>query len=479
MTPLDQRLIDPAVNDLVTLLVAATKKANGRLRERRLDKGRREWEHFVRRQRNKREGRQEYQGGYGAVPAARVEVSWWTDAIGRRHWRVVGSRVEIAGNFPPPAMFAAHPLWHVYPDRLMVRQVGGRSDLMAACACGAAGTPAEIGWVGERCGPCHDRIEEGLPPLPAGLPVSDELHDVAVGHLAFAGAGRLVSAGCDGRLVVWDFEDGSRRPLSRRRDGPLVDLAVSADGKVAVSSTIGRATIGGLDGGRSRTVAVQGFTTRLRFSPDGSRLAIASTMGAVVVGSDAKDRTLLPLPTPTVMSLEWLADGSGLAVYDGRRGVLLIDLATGEETPLRPEETMEDVGDLLDFYSMEELAHVRSLAASPDGRWLAVEGAWDASIGLHLCDLPTGEWQPLRPSGGTPGIRALRFTPDGRLALAEADGGVRLWDAATRTLEGTLFPTPMSAWPSVRAFSADGGLLAIADLTGRVGVWPWRRLLGC
>ena len=42
-------------------------------------------------------------------------------------------------------------------------------DLVVACRCGFAGTPDSLAWMGDRCGPCSDRAQEGLPEL--GFPV--------------------------------------------------------------------------------------------------------------------------------------------------------------------------------------------------------------------------------------------------------------------------------------------------------------------
>src|SRR5262249_11346674 len=89
----DERLIDPRPEDLVCLLRKATKGANGRLRKRRVEKNEDSWWRFFQWAQKKPEGRQRY--GRGS-DGAQVRVAWWTDHVGRRHWRVIGRRVDWA-----------------------------------------------------------------------------------------------------------------------------------------------------------------------------------------------------------------------------------------------------------------------------------------------------------------------------------------------------------------------------------------------
>ena len=76
----------------------------------------------------------------------------------------------------------------------------------------------------------------------------------------------------------------------------------------------------------------------------------------------------------------------------------------------------------------------------------------------------------------------MRFTADGMLAVAESDGGLRLWDPETQRLLGALYPELLGLFPNPRVFSPSGELVATWDCgqqgQRRIRVWPWRRLLG-
>jgi hypothetical protein len=85
---------------------------------------------------------------------------WWTDAIGRRHWYadMIHDRDRQLSD--------AHPLeWFASLGSFVLREDGGVREWLAVCRCGVVGPPEKIAWMGAMCGPCHDREQEGLPPL--------------------------------------------------------------------------------------------------------------------------------------------------------------------------------------------------------------------------------------------------------------------------------------------------------------------------
>src|SRR5262245_61325185 len=221
MKPLDERRIDPTEDELVALLDRATLRANGRLRNRRVERDKPGWLRFVRKHQRKPEGVQSVKGGRGYATSAVVEAGWWTDRLGRKHWRVIGGRhSDMEYYWRDPSPFSDHALWHVYPERLALRRLGKRDELLAFCGCGAVGPVEALAWVGECCGPCHDRREEGLPPHPGhGVPWILKRPDFHLTEMACTSDGRLVAGGSFGEIVLWDLDTGSSQVLLPRSRG--------------------------------------------------------------------------------------------------------------------------------------------------------------------------------------------------------------------------------------------------------------------
>jgi WD40 repeat protein len=105
-------------------------------------------------------------------------------------------------------------------------------------------------------------------------------HRGAVTSVQFAGAGRVVSAGRDGMLVVWDFEEGKPPTDFQRFEGRSANvsqLGVSPDGQrvlydqgrtLRVLSTATRQTEGVL----TNPGSTMNFATLALFSPDGKSI---------------------------------------------------------------------------------------------------------------------------------------------------------------------------------------------------------------
>ena len=110
--------------------------------------------------------------------------------------------------------------------------------------------------------------------------------------------------------------------------------------------------------------------------------------------------------------------------------------------------------------------NVWSLAASPDGRFLA---AGDQDAVVTVWDLETGE---VRYSlhGHSFRIWALTFSPDGTLlASGSHDATIKLWDMATGMEVGIL--EGHESWIRCLTFTPDGELLASSSCDGTVRVW--------
>jgi len=479
MAAFDQRLIDPAPDAIVSLLLRATRAANGRMSHRRVEKDRDSWARFVKRAAKTPEGCQTFRGTRsGTWGSALVRAAWWTDPVGRRHWRVVGRRVDYVDYRLRDVAFLSFPLWFVYPDRLMLHQKGESAELIGRCDCGVSGPVGRIAWMGECCGPCHDRAFEGVAVRPAE-PLRLSGKWLCTGLLTFAGPDVLVSAGC-GRVVRWDLAGGGEEALLYKRGGHVYALAAAPSGLVAASPGYNRVLI--LRPGSSDWVQINprcGQVSGMAISPDGRWLAVSGASVCLVdlASADLTARTVAT--DQSVGPLCFAADGRTLWVLDVNTQLHRIDVASGRADVVRtrPESGPNDVGDY--FLSMAYYPYPRAMACSHDGRWLAVVASWGGWFGTHLGDLATGRWFSLPMPTPAPCSQALCFTTDGTLVSFDNDGAVRLWDVARQRLREALLPAPGSL-PGLQApaFSAEGERVALGGTDGTIRMVPWRAMLG-
>ncbi len=155
----------------------------------------------------------------------------------------------------------------------------------------------------------------------------------------------------------------------------------------------------------------KGNVEEILYSPDGSRIAVISTIGIWLYDTTTYRRiTMLAGWTGWSSNVSFSPDGGTLATGGGYHDntVRLWDVETGEEKRV--------------FTGYRR--SVDSVAFSPDGRTLA-SGSWNRTV--ELWDVETGEEKEdftwYMSSG-----KGLAFSPDGRtLSSASPDGTVLLW----------------------------------------------------
>jgi WD40 repeat protein len=250
---------------------------------------------------------------------------------------------------------------------------------------------------------------------PAGEYIS---HTDRIPALAWMADGSLlVSAGWDTSARVW--KPGTPDPIILLNShaeqvmtlafAPVGQLLATADSDndIHLWSDPAAGTVGKVLRGHADEIRC------LAFSPDGSRLASAGA-DRVIHLWDVASGQLLAGPNPqgkhgiTALS----SNGKLLLASAGGPTFRLWDADTGAEVP--------PTGD----------GPAYSVAASSDGRWLAVGGT---DYFTRLYDLAAPGTEPKRLEATKPPIGSLAFHPNGELLAhtSPADGLVWLWNTAT------------------------------------------------
>lgn len=292
----------------------------------------------------------------------------------------------------------------------------------------------------------------------------------------------MLTGGADRTVRVWNVATG-REERHFEVESPVIGLAISPDDQtIAVGM---RSTniflLDATSGAVKRTLRSQGpVNAWLKFSPDGKQLVV----GNATAGGYLSDRRVWSLEDGGSLDLRSGAEAIDYSFSDDSRRLALID-ATGTvqiwdlERRAEAERFSAHVGwgtfvhclpdgDILSGGSDGKLkswharreritqlkgyqSSLRTLAFSPDSRWLASAGVgrevfiWNARAGL-LDGIYNGHLQ------GAPAVAPSR---DGHVASADFGRMVKLWDPVSRETkwETSLSPAESAFWI---VFSPDG-----------------------
>ena len=191
----------------------------------------------------------------------------------------------------------------------------------------------------------------------------------------------------------------------------------------------------------------KGRLNNIIFSPDGSRVAISTSIGIWVYDADTGEAVSLFsgiqtgemekfLPTIPPEALTFSADAILIASAHGNR-IYVWDTATGAAFAMLDEHPDS----------------IKALALSPDNTKLATAGGdwtvrvWEVRTGKYLYSL----------TGHPSAVNAVAFSPDGKI-LASAGSSLRFWDANT----GELLRADNNDLGSISkiVFAPDGNTLA-------------------
>ncbi|MBK8232322.1 MAG: serine/threonine protein kinase [Candidatus Eisenbacteria bacterium] len=288
--------------------------------------------------------------------------------------------------------------------------------------------------------------------------------------LAASPDGRLlVAGGWGGEVSLWRSDTEDIRTIPAGGDGALVAVVESADldlsgARIAYGTTDGRQVLREVGTGATRELSSGRRRAQVRFSPDGRSLLVAGahgwlelldpSTGTRLVRHEPDDRDTVgadvSLPLPAVA---WTSDSQEIVIVsDGR-------------VEIRTARTLEPVSAFAALPPGGEgkTTRLSSLAVSPDDRQFAIGGE-DGSLRLWS---RTGSLN-LTLGGQTAAVRGLAFAPDGAtLASVSDDGSLVVWNLRDgRRLGSAVRPGPRRAV----VFTRDGTriLTAGADQVIRV-----------
>ena len=245
---------------------------------------------------------------------------------------------------------------------------------------------------------------------------------------------------------------------ARLGKGQITEVTYSPDGtRLAVASSIGIWIYDAQTGEElNPIIGHTGFVNSVSFSPDGQTLVSGSRGGTVRLW-DAETCTNLNTlngHTASVNSVSFSPDGQTLVSGSSDRTVRLWDAETRTNLNTLNGHT----------------ASVNSVSFSPDGQTL-VSGSrdetvrlWDADTGINLHTL----------TGHTDSVNSVSFSPDGQVLVSgSSDGTIWLWDVDTRKHIRTIKATHVPGFADVNsvAFSPDGSMLVSAADDTTIRLW--------
>jgi WD40 repeat protein len=279
-------------------------------------------------------------------------------------------------------------------------------------------------------------------------------HDNPMHAAAFSpDGGSLVTAGENGRIVVWDVARRAERARPSGHTSGVRSIAYSPDGATFVSGAAdGSAILWESSTGTEirRLHGHDGAVDGVAFSPDGQTLATIGADHRIVLWrvGDFGRITELAGHGGRDAEVTFTPDGRWLVSAGDDGGVVVWDLTTG--TRLRSIDTGQPLN---------------SVAVSPDGALVAAGGqgfqvlVWDLRNGRQVATL----------RGHTAVVSTVRFVDSGSLMTAGYDGLAALWDVRRGRRITNLRGSTSSLYGA--AVSPDGRMFAAASRDRAVFLW--------
>jgi WD40 repeat protein len=300
--------------------------------------------------------------------------------------------------------------------------------------------------------------------------------DIGITHVAFSPDGKTVATvgAPNARVRLWDL--ATRRPVREFTDHLYVYLSCtfSPDGKTLAAADAGEVRLRDVATGNdvARTEGHLGSINSVALTPDGKTLVTAGEDRTLRVWDLATGRPVRRVDAPAVgfghLVLSADSQTAYVSLFDGT--VRAWDLTTGRESPAWARTT---------GIERQAFRQASLMAASPDRKVVAAS----SKRGMLLLDVATGrELRLLKPEGESWRLGAT-FLPDGRtLVVWTGDHEAEVWDWVDgRRLRQFPFDADLIGLPAMRdgikgyvyraAVSPDGRFLAATRPGGSIQVF--------
>lgn len=261
----------------------------------------------------------------------------------------------------------------------------------------------------------------------------------------------LVSANEDGRLVIWDAQNGELIILLDGHDAPINGMAWSPDSKTLASSSQDYQIKLWDIQKKSASYAFAG-TGPLVWNPDKDVLYFnhEGTLSSQAIIKNSQAKALASEPIYAIL-LSLSADTKHLALINEHGFLLIIDSQTG-----KTEEVYTQ-------YSLP----ITDIATSPDSSQYA---SLSADGTLSLWNSKTGE-QIHRLDGKAISATQLAWSPDGKFLAFEGDNGqLRLFELESQSVVHDFKPEFPANIGSI-AWSPDSQVVSIGQTSGNISMW--------
>ncbi len=232
----------------------------------------------------------------------------------------------------------------------------------------------------------------------------------------------LVATGDDsGLVVIRQASDGAPTDMLLDAQGPVSDMAFGPGGMLVAATFDGRLLVWDLDNGEqpSAETRLEQESVRVAVSPDGRTIAAGGHRGVV----ELLDPDLEVVHTRLLAHENWVED----LAFRASDGALL---SVGADGAMHLWTALSDDRRRTLF---DETSPFGSLTVSPDGRVIAAGNADGEVVLYDTLESDAGRAVRAVLAGHEGMVTGVAFDPSGgRLVTTDEAGTVRLWDAGSR-----------------------------------------------